>query len=328
MGSGYFCRGVHSLASSPHLLFTFAAASTSHGRPAPHQCKTTSPWIRDAPVRFMPTCPGSEGTTKTRGNSAVQQLSKKPSSPYLPAAASTSLCQSAVGPTAQDRTCTTVRAARPTGGRWSAGLPVIPALRRARRHSPPFLYATDIDRRRRPVRYPVADPAQPASASEPPVLFSLASNLTHRSRAPRSTCADPDVDPDSQSQHLSPTGRRQSIHSLHESVCDADIYFVIVILLSRPSPKLTNFEPRLLVTTISVMSKNKVEGLRKVLANRPRKGKRPALPSKLVLATWSGILDDEQSLPADWLREPRVLVGKHALPPRIPYRQNNSQGIG
>ncbi|KAJ7222145.1 hypothetical protein GGX14DRAFT_387976 [Mycena pura] len=80
---------------------------------------------------------------------------------------------------------------------------------------------------------------RPASASEPPqsaVLFSLASNLTHRSRAPRSTCADPDVDPDSQSQHLSPTGRRQSIHSLHESMRDADIYFVIVILLSRPSP--------------------------------------------------------------------------------------------
>ncbi|KAJ7230510.1 hypothetical protein GGX14DRAFT_344576, partial [Mycena pura] len=66
----------------------------------------------------------------------------------------------------------------------------------------------------------------------------------------------------------------------------------------------------------------------KVLANRPRKGKCPALPSKLVLATWSGILDDEQSLPADWLREPRVLVGKRAFPPRIPYRQNNSQGIG
>ncbi|KAJ7195333.1 hypothetical protein GGX14DRAFT_311570, partial [Mycena pura] len=45
----------------------------------------------------------------------------------------------------------------------------------------------------------------------------------------------------------------------------------------------------------------------KVLANRPRKGKRPALPAKLALATWSGILDDAHSLPADWLREPRVL---------------------
>ncbi|KAJ7194132.1 hypothetical protein GGX14DRAFT_404916 [Mycena pura] len=122
------------------------------------------------------------------------------------------------------------------------GLPVIAArgcaaLRRARRHVrrgaeaaavPPRCGATDIDRRRRPVRYLVADPAQPTSASEPPLPsapFSLASNSTHRSRAPRSTCADPDSQP---MQHLSPTRRRHSIHSLHDSV--------IVILLSRPAP--------------------------------------------------------------------------------------------
>ena len=66
----------------------------------------------------------------------------------------------------------------------------------------------------------------------------------------------------------------------------------------------------------------------KVLANRPRGGKRPALPPKLVLETWSGILDNELSLPKDWLREPRVLVGSRAFPPRTPYRQNDSQGIG
>ncbi|KAJ7226782.1 hypothetical protein GGX14DRAFT_385581 [Mycena pura] len=66
----------------------------------------------------------------------------------------------------------------------------------------------------------------------------------------------------------------------------------------------------------------------KVLANRPRKGKRPALPAKLVLATWSGILDDAHSLPADWLREPRVLVGSRSFPPRTPSRQSDSQGIG
>ncbi|KAJ7208622.1 hypothetical protein GGX14DRAFT_365373 [Mycena pura] len=66
----------------------------------------------------------------------------------------------------------------------------------------------------------------------------------------------------------------------------------------------------------------------RVLANRPRKGKCPALPSKLVLETWSKILDHGQSLPADWLREPRVLVGTRAFPPRTPYRQDNSQGIG
>ncbi|KAJ7200337.1 hypothetical protein GGX14DRAFT_372352, partial [Mycena pura] len=66
----------------------------------------------------------------------------------------------------------------------------------------------------------------------------------------------------------------------------------------------------------------------KVLANRPRRGRRPALHPKIVLETWSGILDNELSLPKDWLREPRVLVGNRAFPPRTPYRQNNSQGIG
>ncbi|KAJ7195743.1 ribonuclease H-like protein [Mycena pura] len=44
----------------------------------------------------------------------------------------------------------------------------------------------------------------------------------------------------------------------------------------------------------------------KILANRPRKGKLPTLPPKLVLGTWSGIMDNEQNLPNDWLREPRV----------------------
>ncbi|KAJ7738442.1 hypothetical protein B0H14DRAFT_3097448 [Mycena olivaceomarginata] len=47
----------------------------------------------------------------------------------------------------------------------------------------------------------------------------------------------------------------------------------------------------------------------KSLANRPIRGKRPALAQKLVLETWSGTLDNEDSLPANWLREPRVLVG-------------------
>ncbi|KAJ7314190.1 hypothetical protein DFH08DRAFT_917899 [Mycena albidolilacea] len=50
-----------------------------------------------------------------------------------------------------------------------------------------------------------------------------------------------------------------------------------------------------------------VNGMDRTLANRPVKGKRPALAPQLVLATWSGTLDDEQSLPADWLQEPRVL---------------------
>ncbi|KAJ7203279.1 hypothetical protein GGX14DRAFT_535913 [Mycena pura] len=66
----------------------------------------------------------------------------------------------------------------------------------------------------------------------------------------------------------------------------------------------------------------------RLLANRPRRGKLPKLPPKLVLATWSGIMDNEHSLPTDWLGEPRVLVGNRAFPPRTPFRQDENQGIG
>ncbi|KAJ6628310.1 hypothetical protein B0H10DRAFT_1778274 [Mycena sp. CBHHK59/15] len=60
------------------------------------------------------------------------------------------------------------------------------------------------------------------------------------------------------------------------------------------------------------------------LANRPPRGKHPALAPQLVLSTWSGILDNERNLPANWLREPRVLVGSRAS---IHPRQR-SRGIG
>ncbi|KAJ7321907.1 hypothetical protein DFH08DRAFT_818285 [Mycena albidolilacea] len=65
----------------------------------------------------------------------------------------------------------------------------------------------------------------------------------------------------------------------------------------------------------------------KILANRPTKGKRPTLAPQLVLATWSDTLDNEQSLPADWLREPRVLVGSCTFP-KTPTQRRNSRGIG
>jgi len=39
-----------------------------------------------------------------------------------------------------------------------------------------------------------------------------------------------------------------------------------------------------------------------------RYGKK-ALDKLLVLHTWSGVLKDEASLPEDWIRQPRVLVG-------------------
>ncbi|KAJ7778039.1 hypothetical protein DFH07DRAFT_730956 [Mycena maculata] len=56
------------------------------------------------------------------------------------------------------------------------------------------------------------------------------------------------------------------------------------------------------------------------LANRPLKGKRPALAPQLVITTWSGTLDNERNLPANWLREPRVLVGNRAFP-QTPLRR-------
>ncbi|KAJ7787287.1 hypothetical protein B0H13DRAFT_1936731 [Mycena leptocephala] len=46
----------------------------------------------------------------------------------------------------------------------------------------------------------------------------------------------------------------------------------------------------------------------------------------LVLTTWSGTLDNEQNLPANWLREPRVLVGSCAFLRTHPRRR--SRGIG
>jgi ribonuclease HI len=63
------------------------------------------------------------------------------------------------------------------------------------------------------------------------------------------------------------------------------------------------------------------------LANRPLCGKRPALAKPLVLGTWSGTLDNERSLPANWLWEPRVLVGSRAFTHAQP-RQNISRGVG
>ncbi|KAJ6549938.1 hypothetical protein B0H19DRAFT_874688, partial [Mycena capillaripes] len=43
------------------------------------------------------------------------------------------------------------------------------------------------------------------------------------------------------------------------------------------------------------------------LGNCQPDGKKPVLAPKKVLETWSGTLDNEGSMPANWLREPRVL---------------------
>ena len=54
----------------------------------------------------------------------------------------------------------------------------------------------------------------------------------------------------------------------------------------------------------------------KTLANRPPEGKKSALAPKKVLETWSGILAEEGTMPENWLREPRVLVGGRAMQTR------------
>jgi hypothetical protein len=63
-----------------------------------------------------------------------------------------------------------------------------------------------------------------------------------------------------------------------------------------------------------------------ILAIRPRKGEHPALAPHLVITTWSKTLENEHKLPANWLQEPRVLVGSHAFTQTHPRR--HSQGIG
>jgi ribonuclease HI len=65
----------------------------------------------------------------------------------------------------------------------------------------------------------------------------------------------------------------------------------------------------------------------KSLVNRPIRGKHPALAQKLVLETWSSTLDNEDSLPANWLREPRALVGSRAFPQTQTWRRLR-HGIG
>ncbi|KAJ7909726.1 hypothetical protein B0H13DRAFT_1877425 [Mycena leptocephala] len=54
----------------------------------------------------------------------------------------------------------------------------------------------------------------------------------------------------------------------------------------------------------------------KILANCPPEEKKSALAPKKVLETWSGILAEEGTMPENWLREPRVLVGGRAMQTR------------
>ncbi|KAF8180956.1 hypothetical protein K438DRAFT_1602199 [Mycena galopus ATCC 62051] len=61
-----------------------------------------------------------------------------------------------------------------------------------------------------------------------------------------------------------------------------------------------------------------------VLARWPFDSNRPRLAPSLVRDTWSGILDDEEKLPEDWLKGSRVLVGSKALT----HSQLRNRGVG
>jgi ribonuclease HI len=61
-----------------------------------------------------------------------------------------------------------------------------------------------------------------------------------------------------------------------------------------------------------------------MLANRSTTRNRPRLVATLVRETWSGILDDEDKLPENWLKESRVLVGRRALT----HNQLRMRGVG
>ncbi|KAJ7732106.1 hypothetical protein B0H16DRAFT_1240060, partial [Mycena metata] len=45
------------------------------------------------------------------------------------------------------------------------------------------------------------------------------------------------------------------------------------------------------------------------LANKTSSAGRKLVSPTLVLQTWSRVLNEEDKLPEDWLREPKVLVG-------------------
>ncbi|KAK7683569.1 hypothetical protein QCA50_013407 [Cerrena zonata] len=64
--------------------------------------------------------------------------------------------------------------------------------------------------------------------------------------------------------------------------------------------------------------------LDRAMAN-PAKFAKKALDPDIVLKTWSGVLQNEQDLPNDWIREPEVLVGRG--PPHIVAGQHRLRGV-
>ncbi|KAJ7139116.1 hypothetical protein C8R44DRAFT_727223 [Mycena epipterygia] len=160
---------------------------------------------------------------------------------------------------------------------------------------------------------PVEDHFQIAHASLHPQLPLVALVLTHKDRGDT-------LDQVGERKELSDYPRQLS-HSLYEELCvsshivNSRHTMVRIDSNSYPHVKMVEYkcaDTRWLSRFVQLNS-GSILDIDLVLANKPHKGKHPALAPQLVITTWSGTLDNEQNLPADWIREPRVLVAAEAL---------------
>ncbi|KAJ7488206.1 hypothetical protein FB451DRAFT_1025532 [Mycena latifolia] len=66
----------------------------------------------------------------------------------------------------------------------------------------------------------------------------------------------------------------------------------------------------------------------RILTNHEKYGKQNSIKSSLVLQTWSSTLLNEEDLPENWIKEPRVLVGIEPKSSHPPPRPSGRRGRG
>ncbi|KAJ7601415.1 hypothetical protein B0H17DRAFT_969783, partial [Mycena rosella] len=66
----------------------------------------------------------------------------------------------------------------------------------------------------------------------------------------------------------------------------------------------------------------------RILTNHAKYGKQNSINKSLVLQTWSATLLDEEDLPDDWIKEPRVLVGTEPKSSHPPSQPSGRRGRG
>ncbi|KAJ7088086.1 hypothetical protein C8R44DRAFT_649791, partial [Mycena epipterygia] len=64
------------------------------------------------------------------------------------------------------------------------------------------------------------------------------------------------------------------------------------------------------------------------LTNQAKYGKQNSIKPSLVLQTWSSTLMNEEKLPDNWLKEPRVLVGTEPKSSQPPSQSSGRRGRG